>query len=169
VGGDIAFRAQLVIPEQRQLYDYWVARAGGRAMPDRSDISPSDFPRLLPFVSLIDIERSSGRCKVRLAGTRLRDIYDRETTGLYVDDLDWGDKRDYWLAAYARILDDGKPAQGVVRGPRVQKEHLVQFWLRLPLGVEGGRVGMVLSYDMFQSASEYPATTQEQIPIARYG
>jgi hypothetical protein len=169
VGGDIAFRAQLVIAEQRQLYDYWLARAAGRPMPERCDISPRDFPRLLPFVSLIDVEPMTGRCKVRLAGTRLRDIYDRETTGLYVDDLDWGDKRDYWLTAYARILNDGKPAQGVVRGPRMQKDHLVQFWLRLPLSHADGRVGMVLSYDMFQSASEFPATTQEQMPVARYG
>lgn len=169
MGLDIAFRAQLIIPEQRQLYDYWLGRAAGRPMPARSDISPRDFPRLLPFVSLIDIEPETCRCKVRLAGTRLRDIYDREITGLYVDDLDWGDKRDYWLAAYARILDDGKPAQGVVRGPRLHKDHLVQFWLRLPLSLPDGRVGMVLSYDIFRSASEFPATTEEQMPVARYG
>jgi hypothetical protein len=169
MGADIAFRAQLVIPEQRQLYDYWVSRARGSQLPDRRAIHPKDFPRLLPYVSLIDVEKGSGRCKVRLAGTRLRDIYDRETTGLYVDDLDWGDKRDYWLAAYARIVNDGKPAQGVVRGPRVHKDHLVQFWLRLPLRSENGRVGMVLSYDTFRAASEVPGTAQEQIPQAKYG
>jgi hypothetical protein len=169
VGGDIAFRAQLVMPEQRQLYDYWVERAANRPMPDRRDIAPKDFHRLLPFVSLIDIEPGTGRCKVRLAGTRLRDIYDRETTGLYVDDLDWGDKRDYWLAAYTRIVRDGKPAQGVVRGPRIQKEHLVQFWLRLPLSCGGPSVGMVLSFDVFRSTSEVSAAPEEQIPLQRYG
>jgi hypothetical protein len=148
-----AFKAQLVIPEQRQLYDYWIEKAAGRRMPDRRDINPLHFPRLLPFVSLVEIG-ASGRYRIRLAGTRLRDIYDCETTGLYLDDLDWGDKRDYWLAAYHRIATEGKPAQGAVRGPRTQKEHLVQFWLKLPLTVSGERAGMILCYDAFIPAAE---------------
>ena len=54
-------------------------------MPDRADISPAHFPlRLLPQVSLIDAKLGSGKLKVRLAGTRLREIYDREITGLYL-------------------------------------------------------------------------------------
>jgi hypothetical protein len=151
---NIAFRAQLVISEQRQLYDYWIAKTAGRPMADRSDINPAEIPRLLPFLSLIEIEPASGRYRVRLAGTRLREIYDCETTGLFLDELDWGDKRDYWLAAYHRIASEGKPAQGAVRGPRTQKEHLVQFWLKLPLSVAQRRVGMVLCYDAFLPATE---------------
>jgi hypothetical protein len=123
-------------------------------MPDRRDVNPAHFPRLLPFVSLVEIGSDTGRYRIRLAGTRLRDIYDCETTGLYLEELDWGDKRDYWLAAYHRIASEGKPAQGAVRGPRTQKEHLVQFWLKLPLSVEGGRTGMILCYDAFVPAAE---------------
>jgi len=143
-----------VLPEQRQLYDYWLDKAQGRSMPERRDISPAHIPRLLPFISLIEVggDRS---CRIRLAGTRLRDIYDREITGLHIEDLDWGDKHDYWLTAYRRIIEEGKPAQGVVRGPRLHKEHLVQYWLKLPLGFDhSGQVGMVLCYDHFQSSIE---------------
>jgi hypothetical protein len=142
-------RAQLVVPEQRQLFDYWLEKAAGREMPDRQDISPAHFPRLLPYISLIDVEGHSGPFRIRLAGTRLRDVYDREITGLTLEDLDWGDKRDYWLQAYRHIIDLGKPAQGVVKGPRVHKEHLVQYWLRLPMTVGRNGVRMILSYDAF--------------------
>ena len=152
-----AFRAQLVMPEHRQLYDYWIDKSAGRRMPERRDISPAHFPRLLPFVSLIEVAADTGRYRIRLAGTRLRDVYDCETTGLYLDELDWGDKRDYWLAAYHRIASEGKPAQGAVRGPRTQKEHLVQFWLRLPLAVECDRVGMILCHDAFVPAADVEA------------
>ena len=152
-----AFRAQLVIPEHRQLYDYWIDKSAGRRMPERRDISPAHFPRLLPFVSLVEVAPDTGRYRIRLAGTRLRDVYDCETTGLYLDELDWGDKRDYWLAAYHRIASEGKPAQGAVRGPRTQKEHLVQFWLRLPLAVECDRVGMILCHDAFVPAADVEA------------
>ncbi len=152
---NIAFRAQLVVPEQRQLYDYWIEKASGRPMPDRADVHPAHIPRLLPNISLFDVDPKDGSCRIRLAGTRLRDVYDREITGLGIGDLDFGDKRDYWMQAYRRTIEEGKPTQGVVRGPRVNKEHLVQYWLKLPLCRNGNAgVGMILCLDQFQSASE---------------
>lgn len=152
---NIAFRAQLVVPEQRQLYDYWIECCGSRPMPQRSDISPAAIPRLLPYLSLIDVDRDLPRSRVRLAGTRLRDVYDREITGLSLGDIDFGDKRDYWMAAYRHTAIEGKPSQGVVRGPLVNKEHLLQYWIRLPLAdATCQRVGMVLCLDYFLSASD---------------
>ncbi len=152
---NVSFRAQLVISEQRQLYDYWVEKSAGRDMPSRSDIHPSHFARLLPHISLVDVNANDHSCQIRLAGTRLREIYDREITGLAVTDFDWGDKRDYWLAAFQRTIRDGKPTQGVVRGPVVNKEHLVQYWLKLPLlHNNSGGVGMMLCLDLFQPAAE---------------
>ncbi|WP_246479548.1 PAS domain-containing protein [Kaustia mangrovi] len=124
-------------------------------MPARRDISPVDFPRLLPGISLVDVGADSGRFRVRLAGTRLREIYEREITGLYLDEFDWGNHRDYWMSAYERVAGTGRPAQGVVRGPRVSKEHLVQFWLRLPLSSRPDGVDMILCYDAFVPAAEF--------------
>lgn len=152
---NIAFRAQLVVPEQRQLYDYWLEKAADRPMPCRADISPAHIPRLLPHISLIDVGADTACCRVRLAGTRLRDIYDREITGLQLKDMEFGDKADYWMAAYRRTIDEGKPAQGIVRGPTVNKEHLVQYWLKLPLAQNGSRdVAIVLCLDFFLPAAE---------------
>jgi hypothetical protein len=150
-----AFRTQLVVPEQRQLYDYWLEKSADRKMPQRSDIKPEQIPRILPGISLLDVADECGKSRVRLAGTRLREIYDREITGLCIEDLDWGDKRDYWLASYRRTIDAGIPTQGILRGPCHHKEHLVQYWLRLPLAApDDNGVGMVLCYDYFMPASE---------------
>jgi hypothetical protein len=152
---NIAFRAQLVVPEQRQLYDYWLNCAAGKPMPQRCDINPADIPRLLPHISLIDVDEELDRSRVRLAGTRLRDVYDREITGLSIAELDLGGKHDYWMAAYRHTILDGRPTQGIVRGPRVNKEHLVQYWIRLPLAAGSGPgVGMVLCLDCFLSAAD---------------
>lgn len=142
-----AFRAQLVIPEQRQLYDYWAQRCGELAMPGRSAISPVDFPRLLPHVSLISIVTGPRRFRYRLAGTGLREIYDREVTGLFLDDIDWEGNADYWRAAHDKVADTGRPAQGVIRGLRAVKNHLVHFWLRLPLQLADSRPGLILCHD----------------------
>jgi PAS domain len=150
---NIAFKAQLVVPEQRQIYDYWLSCAAGKAMPCRGDIDPAQIPRLLPYISLVDIDADLKCCKVRLAGTRLRDVYDREITGLRIEELDLGAKRDYWMAAYRHTAIDGKPTQGIVRGPRVNKEHLVQYWIKLPLAhADSDAIAMILCLDYFLSA-----------------
>ena len=153
-GSELAFRAQLVIPEQLELYDYWLKKTRGRKMPGRADISPCHIPRLLPHVSLIDVEHNPPRYRVRLAGTRLYDVYGREITGSYVEDLDWGDKSAYWMSAYRRVSKSARPAQGVVRTPLKDKDHLVQFWLRLPLSTDGEAVSMILAHDAFVPVSK---------------
>ncbi len=123
-------------------------------MPCRGDINPVHIPKILSGISLVEVSPDKTRCRIRLAGTRLREIYDREITGLQIEDLDWGDKHDYWIAAYRRTIEEGKPTQGVIRGPRVHKDHLVQYWLKLPLAAANGDVGMLLCYDYFQTASD---------------
>ena len=149
VTSELAFRAQLVIPEQRQIFDYWVSRFKDGNMPSRRDISPGDFPRLLPLISLIDVDVTQKRYRVRLAGTQLREHYGSDITGTYLDEIDPGIKSDYWVAAFNRVAQDGRPAQGIVRGPGELKEHLAQFWIKLPLSEDGQTVSMILSYDVF--------------------
>ena len=161
--GAQAFRAQLVVPEQRQLYDYWLELAGDAGLPKRSAFNPSRLPRLLPGISLIDVAADLSQCRVRLAGTRLRDMFDREITGLAVCDIPSTGRLDYWLAAYHRTIVQATPTQGLVRGPMVNKEHVVQYWMKLPLRTSGDGVGMVLCYDHFVLASELGVETSERL------
>jgi hypothetical protein len=148
------FRAQLVVPEQRQLFDYWFELAGTEKVPRRADFNPARLPRLLPGICLVDVAADIGLSRIRLAGTRLREIYDREITGMAVNDVPCANRLDYWLTAYQRTVSQALPTQGVVRGPLVNKEHVVQYWLKLPLRTAGDDVGMVLCYDHFVPASE---------------
>lgn len=159
------FRAQLIVREQQQLYDYWSQQSGEQGLPRRRDIHPAHFPRLLPGISLIEVDDNHSRYRVRLAGTRLREIYEREITGLFLEDMDWGDRRDYWVSSYERVVGTGRPAQGVVRGPRASKEHLVQFWLRLPLSCDGERINMILCHDAFVAALDMPTATEDAAPV----
>jgi len=113
------------------------------------------LPRLLPGISLIDVDGDVGKCRIRLAGTRLREIYDREITGLCLNELGWGAKHEYWETAYRRTIDTATPTQGVLRGPQLHKEHVVQYWLKLPLRTTSDKVEMLLCYDHFVPASEF--------------
>src|SRR5688500_940716 len=130
---ELAFRAQLVIREQRELFDYWRACAKGHAMPSRASINPAAIPALLPGISILEAGRQPDQVIYRLAGTRLRDIFGREVTGKSVFDLEFGEKRSYWLAVYRKVIEERVPMQGAIKGPVADRDHVVLFWMRLPL------------------------------------
>ena len=156
-----AFRAQLVIQGQRELFDYWLRSADGRPMPARSDFDPLKVPRLLPSIGLLDLRDGLGEASFRLAGTRLHDIYGQEITGKRADEVFSGDRARYWRRIHDRVAEDRVPLHGVVRGPAEGREHVVLFWLRLPLSEDGGRVDRILGYDAAGPID------QERVPAER--
>jgi len=129
------------------LYGYWRACAHSRSMPSRFDIDPVDIPHLLPGLSLLDAGEELETLRYRLAGTRVREIYGTEITGRSVFDGALQHKRDYWRSAYYKVICEGLPMQGAVRGPVSGRDHLLLIWMRLPLAGLSGDVERVLGYD----------------------
>ncbi len=161
------FRAQLVTQGQRELYDYWLHSAGSRRMPARSDLDPlRNVPKLLPCIGLIDVGRGLADAWFRLAGTRLHDIYGEEITGKRVDQIFSGPAADYWHRVHASVIESGLPRHGVVRGPAEGRDHVVLFWLRLPLSEGSGRVDRILTYDM--AGPTESATVSAGTSVFRY-
>jgi hypothetical protein len=144
---ELAFRAQLVIREQRELFDYWRSCAKDRPMPSRADINPAAIAALLPGISILEAAPGS-HLIYRLAGTRLREIFGQEVTGKSVFDLELGEKQSYWRAVYRKVIDEKLPMQGAVKGPVVDRDHVVLFWMRLPLGDDAAMVNKVLCHDV---------------------
>ena len=124
-------------------------------MPARSDLDPLKVPRLLPYIGLIDVRDGVDEASFRLAGTRLHDIYGQEITGKRAGEIFSGEQADYWHRIHVSLVAKGAPLSGVVRGPAKGRDHIVLFWLRLPLSDDGGRVDRILCYDVAApSASE---------------
>jgi hypothetical protein len=162
-----AFRAQLVTQGQRELYDYWRETAGFRRMPARSDINPFSVPKLLPCIGLIDLTEGLSKARFRLAGTRLRDVYGEEITGKPIDSVFAGACADYWREVHGRVADEGLPLHGVIRGPAPGREHIVLFWLRLPLSQDGGTVDRILCYDTAAPIEAVRAPTDRRVVRSR--
>jgi hypothetical protein len=129
-------------------------------MPARSDLDPLRVPKLLPCIGLIDVGQGLAEAWFRLAGTRLHDIYGGELTGKRIDRVFSGRTSDYWHRVHARVVESGMPCHGVVRGPVEGRDHVVLFWLRLPLSEGGGRVDRILVHDMAAPAESV------RLPIA---
>jgi hypothetical protein len=163
MSSELAFRAQLILREQRDLYDYWRRCARFSAAPSYNDIDPVSIPfHLLPGISIIEAGEGLMAMRYRLAGTRVRDIYGVEVTGRAVFDLDFATKNDYWRAAYRQVILDRIPMQGAVRGPVARRDHLVLLWLRLPLAGKCGDIKRVLGYDAALPASHTRLGAEEE-------
>lgn len=167
---ELAFRAQLILREQRDLYGYWRSCAQSKPIPSRYDIDPVDIPHLLPRLSLLDAGEDLDALKYRLAGTRVREIYGTEITGRAVFDSGLQHKRDYWVSVYRKVMGEQTPMQGAVRGPVSGRDHLLLVWMRLPLSGLSGSVERVLGYDAalpvsFQYSPAEPGAEEDFIHL----
>jgi hypothetical protein len=70
----------------RELYAYWNALRGARPAPRRNEIDPIAMPRLLPEIVLLEQDERA-EIVVRLAGTRLCEMFARELRGTNAADL----------------------------------------------------------------------------------
>ncbi len=154
---ELAFRAQVILREQRDLYGYWRSCAHRNPVPSRYDIDPVDIPHLLPGLSLLDAGENLDELRYRLAGTRVREIYGTEITGRAVFESGLQHKRDYWRSVYQKVIGERTAMQGAVRGPVSGREHLLLVWMRLPLIGASGTVERVLGYDAaLPASSQFP-------------
>ncbi|WP_193367859.1 PAS domain-containing protein [Pelagibius marinus] len=70
------------------LFTYWCEARGPAVMPPLSAIDPVRLPRAcLPYISVLDVERSPFRLRARLTGSALVDQFGLNQTGHYLDEF----------------------------------------------------------------------------------
>lgn len=130
-----------------ELFTYWASLRQGSRLPSRSDIHPREFKRLLPTVSLIDVQRDPLDFRLRLAGTGLYGVYGREITGRTLSDVYNSAAAEYWRSELSKVVESRRPAAGVHSLAWRGASHTSILWLRLPLAGNGRDVDMILGYD----------------------
>ena len=73
-------------PRLEQAYLYWLAKAGSRDMPGRADLDPTEIPKLLPHVMLVE-RLEDGRYRYRLIGTENARAHGVNATGRFLDEV----------------------------------------------------------------------------------
>ena len=69
--------------------DYWRGKCIDGSLPPRAAIDPTEIPRLLPYVVVVEIERDPLRVRYRLVGTRVAEAHGSDYTNLYLDQCDF--------------------------------------------------------------------------------
>jgi hypothetical protein len=72
------------------LHRYWDGKRGGRMMPARRDLDPSEIVKLLPYIYMVDVEHDPLRFRYRLIGTAICTFLGRDYTGRTVDEATYG-------------------------------------------------------------------------------
>ncbi len=162
-----ALRHQMVLPEQKTVYDYWRSKCRDGRFPRRADISPNDLVPFLPTISFIEANalKQANRYKVRLAGTGFWTHYGQEITGCYIEQLPIGERREYWNRVLNQVVDSRKPTAGVTRPGTPRSAHMAQFWIRLPLSENGTDINLILGFDQFIKVSEVENSSQDSEKI----
>ncbi|MDR3420153.1 MAG: PAS domain-containing protein [Xanthobacteraceae bacterium] len=117
----------------RELYAYWQERRGTRPAPERAEIEPGAIRGALSDAFILALDRNAGH-PVRLAGTRVCALFDRELKGESFLAL-WGAGSKTIVGSLLEILAD--ECTGTVAGVTAQNaggEPIDLELLLLPLG-----------------------------------
>lgn len=146
-----SIREQILLPEQKTLFDYWRQQSVTNGIASYKDIDPSVISEFLPTVSLMELKTKNEQEKYqfRLAGTGFYNFFEHEITGRYLDDVLCQEQQIYWERIYSKMLETRRPRVGVTRSKTPIGGHLLQFWIRLPLACDGVNVNMILGFDKF--------------------
>jgi len=140
-------------PDAIALYHYWQGKRGGRAFPDRGDISPSEFSRLLPHITIVEVLEGGRDFRFRLYGSAMAAMTGHDRTGEYFSKLEAApgakisseETRRYWMDYGRQVLE----AQGPVftKAPLIPGagERIMLHSAVLPLTAGGTEIGQVLA------------------------
>ena len=93
----------------KRLFAYWSAKRGGRLFPTRSEVDPVDFPYILGYVTLVDVELDPRRYFFRLDGSILVELSGMNYTGKYLDELPMEEYSNFIKQTYDAVVDTGVP------------------------------------------------------------
>jgi hypothetical protein len=155
-GADVISHPMLVA-----LYRYWDGKRGGRTMPARRDLDPSEIPRLLPHIYMVDVLRDPLRFRYRLIGTAICNFLGRDYTRRAVDAATYGEGESLnrLLELFTAVVE--------TRGPVAYKGNIWYVsgrdWrqveaLLMPLSQDGTNVDIVFAGYVTVGPSEPPAT-----------
>lgn len=135
----------------RQLFIYWQSKCRDGTIPRRADIDPSEIPKLMPSLLIVDIEQNPFRVRYRLVGTRIVEATGFEFTGKYLDEIILADDEGPFLESYQAACESKTPVLSRIKwhlDDETTGEYDACF---LPLSDDGKTVNKVISIECYES------------------
>jgi hypothetical protein len=130
---------------------YWSKMCGTRTMPAPNDINPAEIPKLLPYLSLIDVlDDVPVDYYYRIEGEALRPIYayrrmGRRLSEFRAQDAATASHHAKVFEHYEAIRLKKKPGGGRANLAGIGRDFYTLEWICLPLSRDGETVHRILS------------------------
>jgi len=141
-------------PILKPAYDYWRSKRGNRTIPRRSDIEPTEIPRLLPNIQITELVAGGKRIRYRLAGSAIVEAYGSELKGKYFDEVFMGERLRFAEENYRVMCERKRPVLVVNHYHSARNVALVCHRLIMPLSEDGETVNQCLTALNFHFPSE---------------
>lgn len=141
------YRADPILGEALR---YWHGKRGGRLMPARRDIDPTEIPRLLAHLQMIDVIDRGARFRYRLVGTAIVETFGQDYTGRFVDEQFLGARGDFIQKIYRTVCDERRPVFLRNDYRTAKGLSIVAVRLFLPLSQDGEQVSIIVGACRFE-------------------
>lgn len=127
----------------QKTYALWTSKLKDERLPARHDFKPQELSAsVLPTIMLVDVTNHPTYFTVRLAGTGIVQVMDRDPTGMDVASLRGGD---VLQARFTALLDAAQPYLALDRPtPWRHKDHPTYHVVALPLARDGENIDMLM-------------------------
>ena len=160
----------LTAPQPQAAHAYWLKKCRDRAMPAPNDVNPADIPRLLPYITLIEILYEEPIDYLyRIEGEAVRMAFGVKRMGKRLSEM-----REHMGAAYPGLLarldavrTSGEPLAHSSMLTMLSRRLFALEAVLLPLSHDGGKVERILActgfiaqpLDEIADISSYPSGT----------
>lgn len=138
------------------LKSYWEGKRGGRPMPARSDMRPSEMKEHLGWILLVDVLNDGEDFRFRTVGTRVTEYFLTDATGKTVSEAfaPYGEAAPKAvLATHRKVAREGIVLRAHGSAAVFGRAFLDFDAIYLPLSEDGRNVNMILSGFTFDQAA----------------
>jgi hypothetical protein len=133
----------------RRLLEHWLARRGDRLAPLRTSIDPTELGPILPSVWLCDFLPAEQRFRMRLAGEDINQLYGRNVSQCYFEDIIAPAMLPDVLRRYRRVVSEPAILHCGGHIYLASNRSEVGERLVLPLADESGAIVHVIGASMY--------------------
>jgi hypothetical protein len=133
-------------------FTYWARKRGGRLMPRKCDIDPTELlPRLLPNLQIIEAIDGGARFRYRLVGTASVEAYGSDYTGCYPDEMFSDDRLNFIQNIYRSVCRLKRPLFTQNRYHTSKDVDVFANRIYMPLSTAGDAVDFIFGVLAFHT------------------
>jgi len=135
---------------------YWLSIKPADGLPGRQHVDPTDIPRLLHGVWLVDVRRDPLSFVFRLVGTSVVDFFGKDPTGKSLHDVFENFEETIAYKDFCKIVETGEPRwrRGAPLLSRLPKFAGLER-VYLPFARNGKDVDMIFCFSVFKAAANH--------------